>query len=153
LTIEKADMDWKELKTKAVFAALGRYEDLHHNTRNPQHAWAAWQLARRMNVPVPEWVLRFVDKFGASEITKRSRKTDTADRFEAALTDMGAAVASHRRRRKIRKVGKQFGVDVRISRRDRPNLSAIARAAAAANGVSVNRLLTRYRASTEPTKR
>ena len=42
---------------------------------------------------------------------------------------------------------KQLGVDVKISRRDQPNLSAIARAAAKAHRVSVNRLLARYRSS------
>jgi len=136
-----------DLKTKAVAAALRVDENLYRNTRNPRHVWHAWQLARTANAPIPDWVLKFIDQLAKSRITARSRKTDTADRYEAALTQMHAAVASHRRRVRIRDVGTQLGVDVKISHRDQPNLSAIARAAAKAHGVSVNRLLVRYRSS------
>ena len=83
-----------DLKMKAVTAALRFDEDLYHNTRNPRHVWHAWRLARQMKVSVPDWVLRFVDTLAASEIMKRSRDTDTADRYEAALTEMDAAVDS-----------------------------------------------------------
>jgi hypothetical protein len=47
----------------------------------------------------------------------------------------------------IRTVATRLGVDVPISRRDRPNLSAIARVVAKTHRVSVNRLLARYRSS------
>ena len=57
------------------------------------------------------------------------------------------AIDRHRRKLAIRKRGTAFGVPVDISRRDTPNLSAIARDAAKAHGVSVNRLLARYRSS------
>ena len=60
---------------------------------------------------------------------------------------MEAAVDSHKKRLRIRHVAKQLGVNMTISHRDRPNLSAIARVAAKTHGVSVNRLLARYRSS------
>ena len=119
-----------DLKIKAVTAALQRDHDLYHNTANAHHAWHAWQLARQAGVAMPEWVLRFVDSIATRGVAERSRHTDTADRYEAALTAMDAAVERHRRRLKIRNVGKQLGVDIPISRRDRPNLTAIARAVA-----------------------
>jgi hypothetical protein len=140
-----------DLKTKAVVAALQRDEDLYLNTRNPRYVWHAWQLARGATVSVPDWVLRFIDRIAEHGITARSRNTDTADRYEAALTQMDAAVDRHRHRLAIRKVAKQLGVHVEISRRDEPNLSAIARDAAKANRVSVNRLLARYRSRANTT--
>jgi hypothetical protein len=136
-----------DLKTKAVVAALRVDEELYLSTRNPSHVWHAWQLARRAKVQPPDWVTQFIDRLARSECAVRSRKRDTAERYEAALTQMEVAVLSHKRRVRIRDVGKQLGVDVKVSRRDTPNLSAIARAAAEAHGVSVNRLLARYRAS------
>lgn len=136
-----------DLKTKAVTAALQRDRDLYHNTGNAHHAWHAWQLARQAGVAIPEWVLRFVDGIATRGVTERSRTTETADRYEAALTAMDAAVERHKRRLKVRKVGRQLGVDVKISRRDRPNLLAIARVVAKDHRVSVNRLLARYRSS------
>lgn len=141
------------LKAKGINAALRGHEDLFHNTRNPRHAWHAWQLARQNDTTVPVWVLRFVDEFAATQIAVWNRKTDTADRYEAALTQMEVAVAAHRRRLTIRKVGRTLGVKVDVSRRDTPNLTAIARAAAKANGVSQNRLLARYRSTQKATKR
>jgi hypothetical protein len=60
---------------------------------------------------------------------------------------MDAAVDRHRNRLAMRKVAKQLGVHLEVSRRDSPNLTAIARDAAKANRVSVNRLLDRYRSS------
>jgi hypothetical protein len=129
-------------KIKAVTAALQRDRDLYHNTGNAHHAWHAWQLARQAGVSIPEWVARFVDGIATRAVTERSRKVDAADRYEAALTAMEAAVKRHGRRLKIRKIGKQFGVDVPISRRDRPNLTAIARVVAKDHRVSVNRLLS-----------
>ena len=142
-----------DLKAKGIAAALQHEADLYHNTRNPQYVWQAWQLARAAKVRIPDWVLRFLDALARSEVTKRNRQTDTADRYEAALVEMEVAVDRHRNRLKIRKVGKALGVDVPISRRDKPNLTAIARSAAAANGVSVNRLLNRYRVRIKPAKR
>jgi hypothetical protein len=136
-----------DLKIKAVTAALQRDRDLYHNTGNAHHAWHAWQLARQAGVPVPEWVSKFVDAIATHGVTDRSRNTDTADRYEVALTAMEAAVKRHRMRLKIRKLGKQLGVDVPISRRDRPNLTDIARAVAKNHRVSINRLLARYRSS------
>lgn len=141
------------LKAKGIIAAIRGDEDLFHNTRNPRYAWHAWQLARQTDTPVPVWVLRFVDELAATQIAVWNRKTDTADRYEAALTQMEVAVAAHRRRLTIRKVGRTFGVKVDVSRRDKPNLTAIARAAANANGVSQNRLLARYRSTQKATKR
>jgi hypothetical protein len=141
------------LKAKATVATLRYDQELYQNTGNPRHVWHAWQIARKMKVAVPDWVLQFVDRFAASEITKRTRATDTADRYEAALTEMEVAVTRHRDRLKIRRVGKHYGVDVNVSRRDEPNLTAIATAAAKANGVSVNRLLARYRSQTKPRTR
>ena len=135
------------LKEKAIAAALQRDHDLYHNTGNAHHAWHAWQLARQASVAIPEWVLRFVDGIATRGVAERGRNTDTADRYEAALTAMDAAVKRHTARLKIRKVGKQLGVDVKISRRDRPNLLAIARVVAKEHRVSVNRLLARYRSS------
>lgn len=85
-----------DLKVKAVNAALQRDEDLYVNTRNPRHAWHAWQLARTAKVSVPPWVLRFVDSIAASAIAVRNRNTDTADRYDAALSHMEAAVDRHR---------------------------------------------------------
>jgi hypothetical protein len=140
-------MPSQELKTKVVIATLQRDRDLYHNTGNTHHAWHAWQLARHAGVSIPEWVLEFIDGIATRGAAARSRNTETADRYEAALTAMEAAVKRHRDRLKIRKVGKQLGVDVSISRRDRPNLSAIARAVAKEHRVSVNRLLARYRSS------
>jgi hypothetical protein len=139
-----------DLKAKAVMAVLQCDEDLYHNTRNPRYVWHAWQLARRLNTTLPGWVLCFVDQLAASEITKRARETDTADRYNAALTEMEVAVDRHRRRVAIRRTGKQLGIDIPTSRRNKPNLTAIARAAANANGVSANRLLARYRSSVNP---
>ena len=136
-----------DLKTKAVTAALQRDRELYHNTGNAQHAWHAWRLARQAGVPIPEWVLQFVDNIATRGVAERSRNTDTADRYEAALTAMDAAVKRHTARLKIRKVGRQLGVDVPISHRDNPNLVAIARVVAKGHGVSVNRLLARYRSS------
>jgi hypothetical protein len=136
-----------DLKTKAVTAALQRDRDLYHNTGNAHHAWHAWQLARQAGVAIPEWVLRFVDGIATRGVTERSRNTETADRYEAALTAMDAAVERHRRRLKVRTIGRQLGVDVKISRRDRPNLLAIARVVAKEHRVGVNRLLARYRSS------
>ena len=136
-----------DLKTKAVNAVLRRDEQLYLNTRNPRYVWHAWQLARQEETAIPDWVLRFVDGIAKAGVTLRSRKTDTADRYDAALTQMDAAVERHRRRLAIRKLGKQLGVPVEISRRDEPNLSAIARAAAKAHKVSVDRLLARYRST------
>lgn len=128
-------------------AALQYDRDLYHNTDNAHHAWHAWQLARQAGMSIPDWVLQFGDGFAIRGAAERSRNTETADRYEAALTAMDAAVERHKRRLRIRKVGKQLGVDVKISRRDRPNLSAIARLVAKKHGVSVNRLLARYRSS------
>ena len=136
-----------DLKTKAVNAVLRHDEQLYLNTRNPRHVWHAWQLARQEETAIPDWVLRFVDGIAKAGVSRRSRKTDTADRYEAALTQMDAAVERHRRRPAIGKLGKQLGVPVEISRRDEPNLSAIARAAAKVHKVSVNRLLARYRST------
>jgi hypothetical protein len=136
-----------DLKTKAVAVALQRDHDLFHNTDNAHHAWHAWQLARQAGVAIPDWVLQFVDGIATHGVTERSRNTETADRYEAALTAMDAAVARHKRRLKIRKVGRQLGVDVKISRRDSANLLAIARVVAKEHSVSVNRLLARYRSS------
>ena len=142
-----------DLKGTGVLIALQCDQDLYDNTQNPRYAWHAWKLARAAQVAVPDWVLRFVDQRAASEITKRTRETDTADRYDAALTEMEVAVTRHRRRLAIRRVGKPLGRDIPISRRDNPNLTAIARAAANTDGVSANRLLARYRASMKPTKR
>jgi hypothetical protein len=136
-----------DLMTKAVAVALQRDEDLYLNTRNPSHVWHAWQLARRTKASIPDWVLHFIDRIAEHGIAARSRNTDTAERYEAALTQMDAAVDRHRHRLRVRKVAKQLGVDVEVSRRDKPNLTAIARDAAKAHGVSVNRLLDRYRSS------
>jgi hypothetical protein len=142
-----ARQHYMDLKIKAVTAALQRDRDLYHNTGNAHHAWHAWQLVRQAGVSIPEWVAQFVDGIATRGVAERSRNTDTADRYEAALTAMEAAVKRHRMRLKIRKVGKQLGVDVPISRRDNPNLLAIARAVAKDHRVSVNRLLARYRSS------
>src|SRR5689334_14993114 len=101
-----------DLKTKAVNAALQRDHDLYHNTGNAHRAWHAWQLARKADVPLPEWVLQFVDGIATQGVNERSRHADTADRYEAALTHMEAAVKRHNDRVKIRKLGKQLGMDV-----------------------------------------
>lgn len=136
-----------DLKTKAVAVTLQHYEDLYVNTGDTRHAWRAWQLARRAKVSIPDWVLLHIDRVAEAAATVRTRKMDTVDRYEAALTQMHAAVDRHRRRLAMRAVAKQYGVNLTISRRDTPNLSAIARDAAKAYGVSVNRLLARYRSS------
>jgi hypothetical protein len=136
-----------DLKTKAVAVVLQRDEDLYANTHNPSHVWHAWQVARRMKASIPDWVLQFLDRIAEREIVTHSRNTDTAERYEAALTQMDAAVDRHRNRLAMRKVAKQLGVHLEVSRRDSPNLTAIARDAAKANRVSVNRLLDRYRSS------
>lgn len=75
-----------DLKAKAVAAALRVDEDLYVNTRNPRHVWHAWQLARRAKVSPPDWVLQFIDRVADREVTARSRKTDTADRYEVNRT-------------------------------------------------------------------
>ena len=142
-----------DLKAKGIAAVLQHTAELYRNTRNPRYVWEAWQLARASKVRIPDWVIRFLDALARSEATRRNRQTDTADRYEAALVEMEVAVDRHRDRLKIRKVGKALGVDVVTSRRDKPNLTAIARIAAAANGVSVNRLLSHYRARMKPAKR
>ena len=136
-----------DLKTKTAMVMLQRAEDPYVNTRNPRYAWRAWQLARQAKVSIPDWVLRFIDRIAEHEVSVGNRNTDTADRYEDALKQMDAAVDRHRNRRAVRKAAKQLGVDLAISRRDKPNLSAIARNAAKAHGVSVNRLLARYRFS------
>jgi hypothetical protein len=66
---------------------------------------------------------------------------------------MEVAVTRHHRRVEIRDSAKQRGIDVAVSRRDAPNLTAIAKVVAEANGVSVNRLLKQYRAVNKPTMR
>src|SRR5438552_3922560 len=35
----------------------------------------AWQVARQMELSLPDWVLRFIDRLATSEIKKTSRKT------------------------------------------------------------------------------
>ena len=142
-----------DLKVKTAIAFLRHNEDLYQNTRNPRYVWQAWQVTRQLKLPIPEWVSRFIDALAATEVVKRTRATETADRYEAALTAMEVAVDVHSRRLEVRKVAKHYGVSVAISRRDAPNLSAIARVAARDNGVSVNRLLARYRASRKTSKR
>jgi hypothetical protein len=142
-----------DLKSKGIVAKLRYDEELYHNTGNPRYVWEAWQVARKMKVALPDWVLQFVDRLAASNIGKRSRATDTAERYEAALTEMEVAVTRHHRRVEIRDSAKQRGIDVAVSRRDAPNLTAIAKVVAEANGVSVNRLLKQYRAVNKPTMR
>lgn len=142
----------KDLKAKAAVAILSCNEDLYRNTRNPRHVWHAWQVARQMKLSPPEWVLGFIDHVAASEIAQRMTST-TADRYEAALTAMEVAVHAHNRRLDVRHVAKLYGAAVDISRRDLPNLTAIARVAAKANGVSVNRLLARYRSNLKTSTR
>ncbi len=142
-----------DLKATSIEAVLRIHESLFDETGNPRYVWDAWHIARRMKVSIPDWVLDFVDRLATAEIAKRSRHIDTAERYAAALTEMEVVATAHRNRLRISDVVKQVGVDVTISRRDRPNLSAIARAAAKANGVSVGRLLARYRAGVKAAAR
>jgi hypothetical protein len=136
-----------DLKHKMAVQVLLGHEDHFHETHNPSYVWNAWQIARQLNLAIPDWVLTFIDQLATSEVTKRTRHTDAAERQAAALTQMTHAVEAHRKRVHIRNVAKSMGVDLAVSRRDRPNLTALARAAAKAHGVSVNRLLALYRST------
>ena len=97
------------LKHKAVTAALQYDEDLFLHTRNPRHVWHAYQIARQHMVPIADWVLRHLDRIAEHEVTVRTRNTNTADRYEAALTQMQVAVDAHKRRLRIREVGRRLG--------------------------------------------
>jgi hypothetical protein len=145
------DAHARQLKDKAIKAAIVVEQEQYRRTGNPQHAWHTWQIARRATVPIPAWVATFIDGVAAREATVRTRKTDTAERYERALTAMEVAVAAHLNRQRIRDVAKQLGTAVPVSRRDRPNLTAIAKTVAKEHGVSLNKLLTRYRASVKRT--
>ncbi len=135
------------LKAAAVAYVLAAEHDRFVETRHVRHAARAYQLARRMGVSIPDWVLRQFDALAVT-LTRETPRTKTADRYAAALACMHTAVDCHHRRLRIRAVAKQHQVSIPpISRRDRPNLTAIARQAAREYGVSVNRLLERYRRS------
>jgi hypothetical protein len=144
-TPSAAPADWVLLKRKAVEEALRYDEHLYETTQNSRHVWHAWQIARKAKTGFPQWVLQYIDRVAASDMSKRDRKADTADRYAAAITDMEAAVDRHSSRLRMRRVAAQLGAEIQISRRDTPNLSAIARVVASAHGVSLNRLLARYR--------
>ena len=144
-------MDHK-LNTALTFLQID--EQQFHDTGDARLAWRAWQTARGMKIAIPEWVLEFVDRLATVESSKRSRALDTRERYADALTQMELATKAHRDRVRIRDVAKSMGVDnFVVSRRDRPNLTAIARMAAKANGVSVNRLLGLYRARLKASRR
>ena len=145
------DAHARQLKDKALKAVIVLEQEQYRRTGNPQHAWRTWQIARQAQVPIPDWVATFIDGVAAREVTVRTRKTDTAERYEGALTAMEVAVAAHHNRQRIRDVAKQLGTTMTVSRRDKPNLTAIARTVAEEHGVGVNRLLTRYRASVKRT--
>src|SRR5262245_26696869 len=87
-----------DLKVKAGTAIVRHNEDLYRNTRNPRYAWHAWQVTRQLKLPIPEWVSPFIDTVAATEVAKRTRATETADRYEAALTAMEVAIDAHRKR-------------------------------------------------------
>jgi hypothetical protein len=142
----------KALQAKLQEFSLQLAEDEFGETGDPRAAWRAWALARGMKIPIPEWVLTVVDEVAAREVAQHNRARATEDRYREALMQMEMAVAGHLQRVQIRDVAKTFGVAVALSRRDRPNLSAIARAAALAHGVSVTRLLQRYRANLKATR-
>jgi hypothetical protein len=36
-------------------------EQFYRETRNPIHAWAAWSLSRKNELPIPEWVAEYFD--------------------------------------------------------------------------------------------
>lgn len=151
---KRAPAKAEALKATAVTEALRLEETRHHDTRDARGAWRYWQLARQMKRPIPEWVLAAVDPLVATQLEVPSKRNiETADNYAAALMQMDVAVAAHHHRVRIRDVSRQLGASVTISRRDRPNLTAIARAAAEANGISVNRLLARYRTHQKTTKR
>jgi hypothetical protein len=131
-------------------AALAQDELLYEDTRNAHHAWHAWDLARRVKVDVPDWVLTFVDGVAIKGVTPRGRIAKTRDRYQLALTHMDFAIQHHHSRLHRRKVARQLGRTIAVSRRDRPNLSAMARDAAKIYGVSANRLLKAFRTAHRP---
>jgi hypothetical protein len=135
----------KRLKDISFRAFISFEQRQFRNTGNPHHAWHTWQVVRRNKVAIPSWVAAFIDTVAAREVTVRTKATDTAERYHAALTAMTVAVDRHNNRLRIREAAKQLGQPLMISRRDKPNLTAIARDVAKAHGVSINRLLAQYR--------
>jgi hypothetical protein len=69
---------WAKIKTELARCLIDRKRDLYVVTGNPVHAWAAYQIARRADVPAPSWVLDYLDDCAEALTGPDSPRSKTA---------------------------------------------------------------------------
>jgi hypothetical protein len=68
---------------------LDAYENYFEKTESPLFAWDAYLLARKNNLPVPEWILRYFDGVAAGLLNTENSLKDCALHLGFVLKDGG----------------------------------------------------------------
>jgi hypothetical protein len=109
---------------KAYSFLIEEMKEQYENEKNPLFVWEAYQIARKWDIPLPEWVLKYLDD-AAEELLDRPPGYKTSEAlFEAFKIPKGQkGQGSIFSRYENIKLGYRIVYNICSLRKEKPNLS------------------------------